>query len=88
MSTYTVGVDHIDVALCTEREIKVGHTPYICTDVTADLTIALLLMVSRRIPEAAQAVKSGKWGAWSPTWQLGTDIAGATAGIIGFGRMG
>lgn len=88
VSTMAVGYDHIDVHACTRRKIPVGNTPGVLTETTADCAFALLMAAARRIGEAAEFVKAGRWGAWDPTLLVGHDVHGATLGIIGFGRIG
>jgi lactate dehydrogenase-like 2-hydroxyacid dehydrogenase len=88
ISSMSVGVDHIDVAAATTRGIPVGNTPGVLTDSTADQTFALMLSAARRIPEAERYLRAGKWVTWQPSLLLGADIAGATLGIVGFGRIG
>jgi phosphoglycerate dehydrogenase-like enzyme len=88
VSNMAVGVDNIDIDACTERGIPVGHTPGILTAGTADLTLALLLSVARRLPEARADAHAGEWNSWNPTGWLGTDLKGATAGIVGMGKIG
>lgn len=88
ISNHAVGVDNIDVDEATRRGIPVGNTPDILTDTTADFAFALLLAAARRVVEGDQAVRRGEWKTWGVTWLLGRDIAGATLGIIGFGRIG
>jgi glyoxylate reductase len=88
ISNHAVGYDNIDVPAATQRGIPVGNTPGILTDATADFTMALLLAAARRVVEADQYVRAGKWQTWGPSLLLGADFAGATLGIIGFGRIG
>jgi glyoxylate reductase len=88
ISNFAVGVDNIDVALATARKIPVGNTPGVLTNATADMAFALLLAAARRIVEGERYVQAGKWKTWSPQLLLGTDLAGSTLGIIGFGRIG
>lgn len=88
VSSMSVGVDHIDIAAASARRIPVGNTPGVLTDATADQAFALMLAAARRIPEAERFLRAGKWVTWSPSLLLGADIAGATLGIIGFGRIG
>ena len=88
ISNYAVGVDNVDVAAATARGIPVGNTPDVLTDSTADLAVALMLAISRRLPEGERAVRSGEWSTWSPDWLLGRDLHGATVGIVGGGRIG
>jgi glyoxylate reductase len=88
VSNMAVGVDNIDLAVCTRRGIPVGHTPGVLTEGTADLTMALLLAVARRLPEASRDAREGRWTAWKPTQWLGADFPGATLGIVGLGQIG
>ena len=88
ISNYAVGFDNIDIAQATARKISVGNTPGILTDATADFAFALLLAAARRVAEAQQYIKADKWKTWGPSMLLGPDLAGATLGIIGFGRIG
>jgi glyoxylate reductase len=88
VSNHAVGFDNIAVPDCTARSIPVGNTPGILTDATADFAWALLMAASRRIVEAERYVKAGKWKTWGPSLLLGSDFAGATLGIVGFGRIG
>lgn len=88
ISSMSVGVDHVDLAEATKRGIPIGNTPGVLTDATADQAFALLLAAARRITEAERYVRAGKWVTWSPSLLLGADLAGATLGIVGFGRIG
>lgn len=88
ISSMSVGVDHIDVAAATARGIPVGNTPGVLTDATADQAFALMLAAARRITEAERFLRAGKWVTWQPSLLLGADLAGATLGIVGFGRIG
>ena len=88
VSTMAVGFDHIDIPACTKRKIPVGNTPGVLTETTADFAFALLMAAARRIGEAAEFVKAGRWGAWDPSLFVGQDVHGATLGILGFGRIG
>jgi glyoxylate reductase len=88
ISNHAVGVDNVDVAAATARGIPVGNTPGILTDATADMAFALLLAAARRVVEADRLVKAGGWKTWGPGFMLGADLAGATLGIVGFGRIG
>ena len=89
ISTYSVGFDHIDVKLAKKRRIKIGYTPEVLTDATADLTVALILDVLRRVSEGDRVIRAGNWkeifGAYD---YVGTDIKGKTIGILGMGRIG
>jgi glyoxylate reductase len=83
------GVDNIDVATALQRGITVTNTPGVLTEDTADMTMALILAVPRRLAEGAAVLTSDKdWTGWSPTWMLGHRIGGKRLGIIGMGRIG
>jgi len=83
------GVDNIDVAAANARGITVTNTPKVLTEDTADMTMALILAVPRRLIEGANILPDGKdWPGWSPTWMLGHRIGGKRLGIIGMGRIG
>lgn len=88
ISNYAVGVDNVDVAAATERGIPVGNTPDVLTETTADLAVALMLAISRRLVEGDAAVRRGGWLTWEPGYLLGRDLNRATVGIVGFGRIG
>ena len=82
------GVDNIDVDAASERGITVTNTPGVLTEDTADMTMALILAVSRRLVEGAKVIPAGDWSGWSPTWMLGRRITGKRLGIVGMGRIG
>ena len=83
------GVDNIDVATALQRGITVTNTPGVLTEDTADMTMALILAVPRRLAEGAQVLTGDKdWTGWSPTWMLGHRIWGKRLGIVGMGRIG
>ncbi len=88
VSNHAVGFDNIVVPDCTARGIPVGNTPGILTDATADFAWALLMAAGRRIVEGERYVKDGRWKTWGPSLLLGSDFAGSTLGIVGFGRIG
>jgi glyoxylate reductase len=88
VSNMAVGVDNIDLAACTRRGIPVGNTPGVLTAGTADLAMALLLSIARRLGEASSDARQGRWVTWSPTGWLGADLDGAVLGIVGFGKIG
>jgi glyoxylate reductase len=88
IANMAVGTDNIDVAAAAARGIPVGNTPDVLTDATADLAFALLLALARRIVPGAAAVRAGEWRTWEPARDLGADLAGATLGIVGWGRIG
>ncbi|MFP4087343.1 MAG: 2-hydroxyacid dehydrogenase [Desulfobacteraceae bacterium] len=88
IANYAVGFDNIDVAAATARGIAVGNTPGVLTDTTADLTMALILTVSRRIVEGDAYARAGKYQGWAPELLLGRDVHHQTLGLMGFGRIG
>jgi glyoxylate reductase len=88
ISNFGVGFDNVDLARATERGVRVTNTPGVLSDAVAELTIALMLQLSRGLPEAVRVVKEGRWdrsGSWLP---LGTDLKDKTLAIIGMGRIG
>uniref|UniRef100_A0A3Q3LJE6 Glyoxylate reductase/hydroxypyruvate reductase n=1 Tax=Mastacembelus armatus TaxID=205130 RepID=A0A3Q3LJE6_9TELE len=88
ISTLSVGYDHLALDEVKKRGIRVGYTPDVLTDATAELTVALLLATARRIPEGLEEVKNGGWSSWKPFWLCGNGLSGSTVGIIGLGRIG
>lgn len=88
VANYAVGYDNIDVKAATERKIFVSNTPGVLTEAVAEHTFALLLTVAKRIVEADDFVRSGKYKQWEPKGFLGPQIWGKTIGIIGLGRIG
>jgi glyoxylate reductase len=88
ISNYAVGVDNVDVDAATARGIPVGNTPGVLTDTTADLAVALMLGIGRRLVDGDAYVRRGDWHTWEPDQLLGRDLHGATVGIVGFGRIG
>ena len=82
------GVDNIDVQSALSRGITVTNTPGVLTEDTADMTMALVLAVARRIAEGARVIPDETWNGWSPTWMLGHRITGKRLGIVGMGRIG
>ena len=88
ISNYAVGTDNVDVDAATARGIPVGNTPDVLTDSTADLAVALMLAIARRLPEAERVVREGDWATWEPSFLLGRDLHGAAVGIVGAGRIG
>ncbi len=88
VSNFAVGFDNIDVAACSARGVAVCTTPDVLTDTTADFAFALLLASARRVVESANAVPRGDWKTWEPLGYLGLDVAGATLGVVGMGRIG
>ena len=89
ISTYSVGFEHIDVKYAQMRKIRVGYTPEVLTDATAELTMAIMLDVMRRVSEGDRLIRKGSWkqiyGAYNYT---GFDVRGKTLGILGMGRIG
>ncbi|MCC5934958.1 MAG: D-glycerate dehydrogenase [Candidatus Cyclonatronum sp.] len=88
VANYAVGYNNIDIGACQRHNIRVANTPDVLTETTADGTIALLLSVVRRIPESERFLRNGLFDGWNPTGFLGLELSGATAGIIGMGRIG
>ncbi|NXT05748.1 GRHPR reductase, partial [Prunella fulvescens] len=88
ISTLSVGFDHLALDEIKKRGIRVGYTPDVLTDATAELSVALLLSACRRLPEAAEQVRSGGWTTWKPLWMCGHGLSDSTVGIIGLGRIG
>ncbi len=88
IASFGNGIDHIDLSACRQKKITVTNTPGVLTDDTADMTMALILSVSRRINQGTALVKSGAWQGWCPTGLLGKRINGKRMGIIGMGRVG
>jgi len=88
ISNYAVGLDNVDVEAATARGIPVGNTPDVLTESTADLALALMLGIARRLAEGEAFVKAGEWTTWEPGLMLGRDLHGATVGIAGYGRIG
>ncbi|AJZ75667.1 2-ketogluconate reductase [Candidatus Nitrosotenuis cloacae] len=89
ISTYSVGYDHIDVSAAKKRNIRIGYTPNVLTNATADLTIGLMLDLMRRITEGDRLVRAGSWGEiFGPHDYTGIDLEGKTLGILGIGRIG
>lgn len=88
ISTISVGYEHIDLAECKKRGIRVGYTPDVLTDATAELTLALLLATNRRLIEANKEVYNGGWKSWAPNWMCGQGLKGHRVGMFGFGRIG
>ena len=89
ISTYSVGFDHIDTQYAKKKEIRVGYTPEVLTDATADLAFSLMIDVLRRVSEGDRIIRNGKWrqiyGAYD---YVGNDLQGKTLGIFGLGRIG
>lgn len=88
IANYGAGVDHIDVQSARQRGILVSNTPGVVTEDTADMAIALILAVTRRIPQGLAEMQRGEWRGWSPMAHLGSRIGGKRLGILGMGRIG
>jgi glyoxylate reductase len=88
IASFGTGVDHIDLATARQRGITVTNTPGVLTEDTADMTMALILAVARRIAEGERLIRGGKWQGWGPTFMLGHRLWGKRLGIIGMGRIG
>ncbi len=88
IANYGAGVDHIDVTTARQRGILVSNTPGVLTDDTADMTMALILAVTRRMSEGMAQMQSGDWKGWAPTALLGGRVSGRRLGILGMGRIG
>ena len=88
IASFGTGVDNIDLKTARQRGITITNTPGVLTDDTADMTMALILAVPRRLAEGERLVRSGDWHGWSPTSMLGHRITGKRLGIIGMGRIG
>ena len=88
IANYGAGVDHIDVATARQRGVLVSNTPGVLTDDTADMTMALILAVTRRMSEGMNVMQSGGWQGWAPTALLGGRVGGRRLGILGMGRIG
>ena len=88
IANYAVGVDNVDLQAATRRGIPIGNTPGVLTETTADLTLALMLALMRRLAAGTAAVHTGDWLTWEPSRLLGRDLHGATVAIVGPGRIG
>ena len=88
IANFGTGVDNIDVKAATERGITVTNTPGVLTEDTADMTMALILAVPRRLVEGVSAMQEEKFTGWAPSWMLGNRLQGKRLGIVGMGRIG
>ena len=88
IASFGTGVDHIDLAAAKAKGITVTNTPGVLTEDTADITMALILAVARRVTEGERLVRSGDWAGWSPTGMLGHRLTGKRLGVVGMGRIG
>ncbi len=88
VANFAVGIDNVDLAACRERGVAVSNTPDVLTNATAELALALTLAAARDIPAAERDLRSGGWRGWDPAGYLGTELSGATFGVVGMGRIG
>lgn len=88
IANFGAGTDHIDIAAARAKGIIVTNTPGVFTDDTADLTLALIILVSRRFSENVKTLREGSWAGWGPSVMLGHSLSGKTLGIVGMGRIG
>ncbi|MCJ2186172.1 2-hydroxyacid dehydrogenase [Novosphingobium beihaiensis] len=88
IASFGAGTEHIDVAAARSRKIMITNTPGVFTDDTADLTLALIILVSRRFSENVKVLREGQWAGWAPSAMLGHSLMGKTLGIVGMGRIG
>jgi glyoxylate reductase len=88
VASCSVGLDHVDLAAARAHGVRVGHTPGVLTETTADLAFALLLAAARRVAEGDRYVREGRWRTWEPDLLLGRDVHGATLGVVGLGAIG
>ncbi|MBU2958201.1 D-glycerate dehydrogenase [Paracoccus sp. 1_MG-2023] len=88
IANYGAGIDHVDVMSARQRGVLVSNTPGVVTEDTADMTMALILSVTRRIPEGLAEMQAGRWQGWAPTAHLGGRLGGRRLGILGMGRIG
>ena len=88
IASFGTGIDHVDLAVAQQRGIIVTNTPGVLTEDTADMTMALILAVARRLAEGERLIRGGGWSGWSPTSMLGHRIWGKRLGIVGMGRIG
>jgi glyoxylate reductase len=88
VANFAVGYDNVDLEACHERGVVVTNTPDVLTNATAELAVALMLAAARRLGEAERLVRRGEWHGWGPEQLLGRELARATVGIVGLGRIG
>ena len=88
VGNFAVGTDNVDLELCRERGVIVTNTPDVLTNATAELTLALTLAAARRLWEAGEDLRAGRWEGWDPRAYLGLELSGATVAVIGAGRIG
>jgi len=88
VSNFAVGYNNIDIEEASRRGIRVGNTPDVLTEATADIAFALMIAASRRLIETSRFIQAGKWQTWDPMGHIGLDLTGRTIGIVGMGRIG
>lgn len=88
VSNYAVGFNNVDLAAATKRGIRVGNTPGVLTEATADIAVTLMLAAARRLGESTQDARQGRWKTWDPLGWLGQDLVNRTLGVVGMGRIG
>src|SRR3954452_21054321 len=88
IANFAVGYDNIDLEACRERGVFVTNTPDVLTEATAELALALTLAAARRMSDAEQDLRAGRWLGWDPAAYRGIEISGATVGVVGMGRIG
>ena len=88
LGNYGVGVSHIDLQVCRQLGIVVTNTPDVLTDATAEIAIALMLMIARRAGEGERQVREHRWEGWAPTRMIGAAVTGKILGLVGLGRIG
>jgi len=88
IANFGVGLNHIDVKSAAARGIIVTNTPGVLTDATADITMTLMLAVTRRAVEGVKVLEAGHFTGWCPTWMMGVGLRGRSLGIVGMGRIG
>jgi glyoxylate reductase len=88
VANFAVGVDNIDLVACRNRGVTVTNTPDVLTNATAELALALTLAASRRLSDSERDLRAGRWTGWDPAAYLGSELSGATVGIVGLGRIG
>jgi len=88
VANFAVGYDNVDLEECRGRGVAVTNTPEVLTNATAELAVTLMLAAARRVGEAERVLRRGRWTGWDPGGHLGRELAGATVGIVGLGRIG
>jgi glyoxylate reductase len=88
VANYAVGLDNVDLDECERRGITVSNTPDVLTNATAELTVALMLAITRRVPEGDSFLRRQETWQWAPTFMVGQGLAGRTLGVVGYGRIG